>query len=127
MRLKLELSDKLITDIQQNVFGPCTVVYEAMTKEEIATDIEAYLKEGALKKLPDGSYAHYIQSLTITTLKRWLKLRMDVELADANPETPFDRSDEEIRKAIAREKDLKKRLTASIRRFTDRLKEQVNV
>lgn len=118
---KFKLTDELLSEVQEKVFGPCTVVYEAMTLEEIKQDIADYLTRNKVFMVGEKR-AIYTPSLTITTFKSWLLVRMQVELYDVNPETPFDRTDAQIERAKKSEERLKKRLTTNINQFILKLR-----
>jgi hypothetical protein len=122
---KVVLTNELLTEIREQVFGPCTVVYEAMTNEEVKEDIMRYLSDNRVF-VKGEKEAIYKPSLTILTFKSWLLLRLQVELMDIDPETPFDRSDEEIRKASIRRKETENRLTSNIKLLIARLRYEVN-
>lgn len=119
----IPLTVELAKDIRENAFGDCTVVYEAMTNEEVLADIEDYLAKGRISK-KTGKYLP--RSLTIASLKDWLRFRLTIELHDIDPETPFDRSDEEIRKARERVKEAKNRLATSFAAYIAVLAYQVS-
>lgn len=116
--IKLELSNELIRDIRENVFGPCTVSYEAMSNQELLEDLNDYLAKGKISK-KTGNYI--ARKLTPTSLKGWLNYRVRIELYDVDPETPFDRSDADIAKAKQRVQTLRKRLNANIGRILYKL------
>lgn len=116
---KLELTEQLMKDIRENVFGSCTVVYESMTISEMIADLQDYLAKGSVSK-KTGNYV--VRKLTPTSLEGWLKFRQRIEEYDIDPETPFDRSDEEILNAVDRTRALAKRLTTNVSKFIGELK-----
>jgi hypothetical protein len=118
---RFKLTEELLSEVREIVFGPCTVVYETMTLGEIREDIENYLKQNRVYMRGEKK-AVYIPSLTITTFKSWLLLRKDIEVWDVNPETPFDRTDKQIEAAKEVEDRVRRRLTTNISKFIERLR-----
>jgi hypothetical protein len=120
---RLKLTTELLKDIRENVFGDCTVVYEAMDIEELEADLLKFLTEGrVVKDKKTGEYATYQASLTLTTLKQWLKLRILVEEYDAYPEHPFDKTDEQIAKEKRGRKALLSRLNGNVNKLMEKLR-----
>lgn len=74
--MKIELTEELARDIRENVFGSCTVVYEAMSDKEVIEDITNYLTSGAM------TGAKVVRLLTLTTMREWLRFRLTLELID---------------------------------------------
>jgi hypothetical protein len=118
---RFKLTDELLSEVREIVFGPCTVVYETMTLGEIREDIENYLKQNRVY-MQGEKKAIYTPGLTITNLKSWLLMRKDIEVWDVNPETPFDRTDKQIEAAKEVEDRVRRRLTTNISKFIERLR-----
>jgi hypothetical protein len=117
----LKVTDELLKEVQQETFGPCSVVYESMTLEELHADLLGYLTESKVR-LIKGQYVTYKSSLTLTTFKQWLKLRITVEEMDAYPEHPFDRTDEQIERQIRGRKALLARLNTNVNNLMKKLR-----
>jgi hypothetical protein len=120
---RVKLTEELLREIQERVFGPCTIVYEAMTLEEIRRDIENYLKANRVYMRGEKK-AIYKPGLTITNLKSWLLLRRDMEIYDVDPETPFDRTDAQIENAQRRRNELERVLDANINELVLKLRHE---
>ena|SRR5271165_6095983 len=87
MRILVPITQELLTEIRNEVFGPCTIIGECYSNEDLEKDLIRYCDT-------------IENSLTFSVFRDWLELLLSVECHDRWPEDPFDRTDAQIKKRI---------------------------
>jgi hypothetical protein len=95
MHTNVILTEEQWRELRDVVFGPCTVVGETMDVVELSKDFYNYVTENSQYADWEGEEG----------FDYWMLMRLDVEEWDIFPESPIERSDEEITRLKQRVKE----------------------